>query len=211
MSDMNKSKALEILGLKGDPSPAAVKKAYREQVKLWHPDRYSAGSTMKTMAEKNIQDANLAYAFLKRRNPQPSRGGFPDDDRETRHRVNSPPRRSSDTPFRRAGLGFRDAIDRFAPGRVLARVMRWLRNDPRNRFRPWYRYPDSGDAAGGPQKRAADFNRTLQDAMHNRAALKRLHRARRRSSDSHAGDKATPVESAPKPGPTDRRPPSEGG
>ena len=63
---MNTFQALEILGLDETPSLADIKKAYRQQVKIWHPDRYSEGSPLKGLAEKNIQDANLAYAHLKR-------------------------------------------------------------------------------------------------------------------------------------------------
>lgn len=83
---MDLSKALEILGLPRGASMPEVKKAYREQARLWHPDRYSEASALKKQAEKNIQDANLAYAFLKRQaqsaagaRPKPARRKPPDN------------------------------------------------------------------------------------------------------------------------------------
>lgn len=33
------AKCYEILGLKPEASPAEVKEAYRDLVKVWHPDR----------------------------------------------------------------------------------------------------------------------------------------------------------------------------
>lgn len=189
---MDTSKALEILGLEGDPSPTAIKKAYREQVKLWHPDRYSAGSTMKTLAEKNIQDANLAYAFLRRRT-----AGLKPEPRPPASRPHRRPDRPQHLPF---ASRLRDGLHRLlsvlgnlVPDTFPGRLGNWLRNDPRNRFRPWYRYPDdSGRAEDRPN--AMTFDRALQHALQNREALKRLHRAQRKSAAGDATDGVPPVD-----------------
>ena len=184
---------MEILGLEGEPSSAAIKKAYREQVKLWHPDRYSAGSAMRTLAEKNIQDANLAYAFLRQHTAPPPRTEAPP--RATR--TDPPPDRATQSPFVTRlwadGRRWLATLREFVPGILPGRLLNWLQHDPRNRFRPWYRYPDD---SGKPEDRqsAVPFDRALQDAMQNREALKRLHRARRRSSEGDDADKITPVE-----------------
>jgi len=184
---------VEILGLEGEPSPTAIKKAYREQVKLWHPDRYSAGSAMRTLAEKNIQDANLAYAFLRQRTSSPPRTEYPP--RATR--TDPPPDRPTPSPLvarlREDGRRLLAVLRALVSGPLAGRVLNLLGHDSRNRFRPWYRYPEDSSKPEDRQS-AVPFERALQDAMQNREALKRLHRARRRSSEGGDAEKVAPVE-----------------
>jgi curved DNA-binding protein CbpA len=167
--------ALEILGLSSNPSLADAKKAYREQVKLWHPDRYSNGSALKTIAAKNIQDANLAFAFLKRRLPL------------TPERISPPPRTkpSREEKAVSAAPTVADLFDRTI--RMLAILCRhfpkipfrslreWLQHDARNHYRPWYRYPTS-PGAEERRRESISFDQALQKAIRHHARPQPTHR-----------------------------------
>ncbi|MBO3458083.1 MAG: DnaJ domain-containing protein [Aetokthonos hydrillicola CCALA 1050] len=56
--------AYSLLGLKPSASQADVKLAYRELVKIWHPDRF-LHSQEKQEAEKKLKQINQAYNRLK--------------------------------------------------------------------------------------------------------------------------------------------------
>ncbi|MEA5515571.1 J domain-containing protein [Nodularia sp. UHCC 0506] len=56
--------AYEILGLTPDASQGQVKQAYRQLVKIWHPDRFP-DSQQKQEAEAKIKEINVAYNKLK--------------------------------------------------------------------------------------------------------------------------------------------------
>ncbi|MEH1831251.1 MAG: DnaJ domain-containing protein [Nostoc sp.] len=56
--------AYEILGLEPGASPAQVKRAYRQLVKIWHPDRF-VDQEQKQEAEEKIKSINAAYNKLK--------------------------------------------------------------------------------------------------------------------------------------------------
>ncbi len=55
----------EVLGLPTTASPQQIKQAYRDLVKLWHPDRYINDPLGKVKAEREIKKINEAYAALK--------------------------------------------------------------------------------------------------------------------------------------------------
>ncbi len=189
---MDTQQALDILGLSATPSLAEVKKAYREQVKLWHPDRYSNGSAMKHLAEKNIQDANLAYAWLKRRLPPASAAPTVLQAR--------PPGRTY-RPDRLARL--LDWIGRRFPHLELRPILDWLRRDARNRFRPWYRYPDSsGDDK--PRNANESFDHALQRALRNPSAIRRIQRSPGTPHPDNEDDRVKPVGGVPKSGKSPR-------
>ncbi|MDY6954995.1 MAG: J domain-containing protein, partial [Thermodesulfobacteriota bacterium] len=59
---MDIRKSLEILGLKPDATLDEAKQAYKAQVKIWHPDRFSHDSILRPRAEENIRRINVAYA-----------------------------------------------------------------------------------------------------------------------------------------------------
>lgn len=205
---MDTAKALEVLGLKSGPSPTALKKAYREQVKLWHPDRYSAGSAMKNLAEKNIQEANLAYAFLKRRTKAPLQTEGRPHAHETNRRSDRPQSPCS-AILQVGGRRLRAALRAVLSGTLPGRLWKWLQHDPRNRFRPCYRYPDARRRRPENQHATKDFDRVLQDALQNRCALKHIHRARRRLSARDGSEKVTPVEAIARTRKSDGHPSSE--
>ncbi|WP_066381982.1 MULTISPECIES: DnaJ domain-containing protein [unclassified Anabaena] len=60
--------AYEILGLKAGASQIEIKLAYRQLVKIWHPDRFT-NPQQKQQAETKIKQINAAYNLLKSQNP----------------------------------------------------------------------------------------------------------------------------------------------
>jgi len=187
---MDISKALKILGLTSNPSLVEIKKAYREQVKLWHPDRYSNGSVMKKMAETNIQDANLAYAFLKRHTPAISKY------------VSRPSKIMHKTQTVSPSLVVTKVIDRVIqllgsfsqrfPRIHLRPVLEWLQHDARNQYRPWYRYPPPSDAEQ-KDKENVRFDQALRRAMGNHSQIKHIDRMHRSTRQTIREDTITPI------------------
>lgn len=205
---MDTAKALEILGLTGNPSPADIKKAYRQQVKIWHPDRYSEGTALKQLAERNIQDANLAYTLLKQQVSEAPRERRPAAN-ASQDRTDKPPPPTATPPIKR-GFRFLAVLRSIDLDKILERMRFWLQTASRNRFRPWYRYPASSGKPGD-QATHVNFDHVLQDAMQNRAALKRIHRARRRTGGCQGCDTVPPVAAAAKPHRPKHTPSSEEG
>ncbi len=66
--DLDINHAYEILGLKPGASQAQVKRAYRQLVKIWHPDRFF-DQKQKQEAEEKIKEINAAYNYLKSESP----------------------------------------------------------------------------------------------------------------------------------------------
>ncbi|MEH2338458.1 J domain-containing protein [Nostoc sp.] len=66
--DFDLNHAYEILGLKTGASQAQVKRAYRQLVKIWHPDRF-LDQKQKQEAEEKIKSINAAYNKLKSESP----------------------------------------------------------------------------------------------------------------------------------------------
>ena len=53
-----------ILDLLPGVSLDEVKRAYREQVKIWHPDRFASDPILQEKAQEKLRQANLAYERL---------------------------------------------------------------------------------------------------------------------------------------------------
>ncbi|MEH1942210.1 MAG: DnaJ domain-containing protein [Nostoc sp.] len=66
--DLDLNHAYEILGLEPGASQAQVKRAYRQLVKIWHPDRFLE-QKQKQEAEEKIKSINSAYNKLKSESP----------------------------------------------------------------------------------------------------------------------------------------------
>ncbi|HYG76167.1 MAG TPA: J domain-containing protein [Planctomycetota bacterium] len=56
---------LETLELPATATPEQIRQAYRELVKVWHPDRFSEAS-LKARAEEKLKEINTAYEKLER-------------------------------------------------------------------------------------------------------------------------------------------------
>ena len=51
----------ETLGLKPGASPEEVKQAYRDLVRVWHPDRYSHDTRLQEKVQEKLKEINEAY------------------------------------------------------------------------------------------------------------------------------------------------------
>jgi hypothetical protein len=61
--------ALTVLGLKSQATASEMKTAYRNLVKVWHPDRCGDDPKAREKAEAKLREINLAYKVLQ--NPDP--------------------------------------------------------------------------------------------------------------------------------------------
>src|SRR5436190_19464913 len=68
-------KWLKVLGLAPGASEQAIREAYRDLVKVWHPDRFGSDARLREKAEERLRDLNNAFAHLQ--NYRPAR--FDDD------------------------------------------------------------------------------------------------------------------------------------
>ncbi len=64
------SNSYRALELKPGASPEEVKEAYRELVKVWHPDRFGGDEKLIRRAEEKLKEINLAYDRLKNVRPR---------------------------------------------------------------------------------------------------------------------------------------------
>ena len=62
---MNLQQSLKILELESPGSIEDAKKAYRDLVRVWHPDRFQGNPRLKQKAEKKLREINLAFNFLR--------------------------------------------------------------------------------------------------------------------------------------------------
>jgi len=60
------NEALEVLGLDDGATAATIKEAYRDLVKVWHPDRFGSDARLREKAEEKLKEINLAYQTLLR-------------------------------------------------------------------------------------------------------------------------------------------------
>jgi DnaJ domain len=56
--------ALEILALRPDATPSEIKEAYRDLVKVWHPDRFGNDVRLRQKADSQLKLINEAYSVL---------------------------------------------------------------------------------------------------------------------------------------------------
>jgi curved DNA-binding protein CbpA len=87
---MNLMTCFNLLGLSPEADAAQAKRAYKAQVRQWHPDKFPAGSATKARAEEQLKQINIAYArvreHLSRHRPEPAQSppAEPDEDSTTR-------------------------------------------------------------------------------------------------------------------------------
>lgn len=56
--------ALKILGLKPAATPDEIRQAYRDLVKVWHPDRFGTDARLRAKAEEHLKSINSAFHTL---------------------------------------------------------------------------------------------------------------------------------------------------
>jgi len=88
MDDMHRY--YEILGLSQDASIEARKQAYKDLVKVWHPDRFSHDPRLQQKAQEKLQEINEAYEKIKalkngHAQMKSWENGFQDSSFETQH------------------------------------------------------------------------------------------------------------------------------
>jgi DnaJ-class molecular chaperone len=57
--------SLDILGLGPQADDGQAKRAYKAQVRRWHPDQFPEGSAIHVKAEERLKRINIAYARVK--------------------------------------------------------------------------------------------------------------------------------------------------
>lgn len=62
---MNLTTSFTTLGVGPETDEAQAKRAYKVQVRRWHPDQFPEGSDSKTEAEERLKQINIAYARVK--------------------------------------------------------------------------------------------------------------------------------------------------
>jgi hypothetical protein len=75
---MDIEKAFQLLQVPKEASPEAIKAAYRDMVRVWHPDRFAHDEHMRLKAEAQIRLINAAYERLKHLTPEPSSDPSPE-------------------------------------------------------------------------------------------------------------------------------------
>jgi hypothetical protein len=58
------NEALDVLALRPGATAAEIKEAYRDLVKVWHPDRFGSDQRLRRKAEEKLQEINRAYRVL---------------------------------------------------------------------------------------------------------------------------------------------------
>lgn len=61
---MSPHDALKTLGLNTAATPDEIRQAYRDLVKIWHPDRFGADARLRAKAEEHLKSINAAYHAL---------------------------------------------------------------------------------------------------------------------------------------------------
>jgi len=61
---MNLSECFTVLELPESTSPANLKMAYLELVKVWHPDRFPGDSALQARAQEKLKRINIAYKTI---------------------------------------------------------------------------------------------------------------------------------------------------
>jgi curved DNA-binding protein CbpA len=61
---LSAEQALDTLGFTAEATNAEIKQAYRDLVKVWHPDRFGSDARLRAKAEDRLKQINAAYRAL---------------------------------------------------------------------------------------------------------------------------------------------------
>src|SRR5688572_30273827 len=75
---------LEVLGLGPNATKQQIDRAYRDLVKVWHPDRFESDPSLRLKAQEKLRELNAAYDALRR-------PGIPPRDPAPTARAQTPP------------------------------------------------------------------------------------------------------------------------
>jgi hypothetical protein len=87
---MSQTDCFQALGVASDASWDQVRQAYKDLVRVWHPDRFQSDPQMQERAEQQLQKINEAYFALK--NSQSFRGRRPEPDPQPPPPPQTPPK-----------------------------------------------------------------------------------------------------------------------
>lgn len=62
---MDLQKSFKLLGIDPGADPMQAKRAYKAQVRRWHPDQFPQGSPTRARAEEQLKQINVAYDRVK--------------------------------------------------------------------------------------------------------------------------------------------------
>src|SRR5215813_5365257 len=58
-----------VLGVDSSASPEELKRAHRDLVQVWHPDRFTANPRLQKLAQEKLLEINAAYDALRFHTP----------------------------------------------------------------------------------------------------------------------------------------------
>lgn len=88
--------ACRALNIERTASPAQIRQAYLDLVKVWHPDRFEHDARLRERAVRSLQDVNEAYTVLQRAASRSRPDATPSEDRTAQ--ASSPFQTSSHAP-----------------------------------------------------------------------------------------------------------------
>ncbi len=62
---MNLQQSLKILELETTTTLREAKRAYKDLVRVWHPDRFQNTPRLKQKADEKLMEINLAFNYLR--------------------------------------------------------------------------------------------------------------------------------------------------
>jgi curved DNA-binding protein CbpA len=60
----DEERAFRLLGITADASPDDVRRAYKEKLKYYHPDRYAGNPVLSKVANDKTREVVAAYALV---------------------------------------------------------------------------------------------------------------------------------------------------
>lgn len=129
---MTRGEALRIFELDDRRTQEEVRAAYRELVKVWHPDRFANDPDLRAKADRRLQDINRAYAVLQdgdgtveppREPTPPPRAATPAHTPTPRTAADSTPRPADRSTRRRWSLALLVTVGLFTGAAVVGIVL----------------------------------------------------------------------------------------